>query len=272
MSLRVLLADENLAVQKLVELTLQNEGIHVVSSDNSLSALDIALKRAPDLILADFNLSGMDIFSFVQKIRQTSRLSDVPIILLINATETFDPAQLSSAGVQAFFKKPIDSQELLEEIKKLTGKTVQHSDESISEPEKAESAAEATEQHFFAENSEAGKMEAALGWSSTEEPEPSETFTDEQTVVSPSLSSFSETHLNESESFPFKSPYFDETIQKQVQASIEKVTANVLPEILKSALSKEMMAPILEKVAEEVVIPIAEAEVKKEIARLQTER
>ncbi|MEC4677868.1 MAG: response regulator, partial [Nitrospirota bacterium] len=96
MPLRVLLADENLAVQKLVELTLQNEGIQLTATDNSLSALDIALKKSPDIILADFNLEGLDIFSFVSKIRQNPRLSDTPIILLINAAETFDPTQLSS--------------------------------------------------------------------------------------------------------------------------------------------------------------------------------
>ncbi len=265
MPLRVLLADENLAVQKLVELTLQNEGIEVTATDNSLSALDIALKRSPDIILADFNLEGLDIFSFVSKVRKNPRLSDIPIILLINAAETFDPAQLSSVGVQAFFKKPLDSKELLDEIKKLTGDAVQASYRSNGSPENSDTG---VSQHFSPLEQEAEKMEAALGWSSAE------TSTGERPLASASLSTQISTPLeasgnSEKQNLPLNDSLLDEAIRKKVQESVEKVAWDVLPELLRTALSKEAMSPILEKVAWEVVTPIAESEIKKEIVRLQ---
>ncbi len=265
MSLRILLADENLAVQKLVELTLQNEGMDVISTDNSLSALDIALKRTPDLILADFNLEGLDIFSFVQKIRKNTRLVDVPIILLINAAETFDPTYLRSAGVQAFFKKPIDSQELLEEIQKLTGHALQNPDKSISVPVTPDP--EMT-QHFYQEDPETAKMEAALGWSTSDDSAYDEQTDDAQTIVAPD---FFAAGNNGTRSQSLNKTDIDETIQKQVHAAIEKATADILHDLLQSAFSKEVITPILEKVATEVVTSIAETEVKKEISRLQSE-
>ncbi|MFQ5587468.1 MAG: response regulator [Nitrospiria bacterium] len=278
MPLRVLLADENPAVQKLVELTLQAEGIKIISTDNSLSALDIALKRTPDLILADFNLEGLNIDDFVQKVRESGRLSDVPIILLINATETFDPEQLRSAGVQAFFKKPIDSHELLEEIKRLTGDTVQDEAGSISASENSEPE---ISQHFQEESNEAEQMEAALGWtasfdsaSESEMPLPA-AEPEEQTIAAPSIPPATEPEPQAIDPSSLDETGMNEAVQKQVEDSIEKVTVDILPELLKSALSRDVVTPIIEKVVErvatEVVSAIAEAEVKKEIARLQTE-
>lgn len=265
MPLRVLLADENLAVQKLVELALQSKGMEVTLADNSLSALDIALKKTPDIILVDFNLEGLDIFTFVTKIRQKERLSDVPIILLINATETFDPAQLRSVGVQAFFKKPVDSEELLEEIRKLTGDIVQRS-YGISKPSEQPDAR--ISPHFSEMESESAKMEAALGWTASAAGQSAE----EQTIAAASSSKPSD-RLGEAAPHPLRldEAPFDEEIRKKMRESVEKIAWDVLPELLRSALSKEVVTPILEKVAWEVVAPMAEAEIKKEIGRLQAE-
>lgn len=169
---RVLLIDDNLAVQKLVELTLRKEGYDVTSIDNGLSALDLAFKNQPDLILADYNLEGMNIFNFVQKIRQRGSLVEIPIILLINSTESYDPAQLQSAGIQAFLKKPIDSRELIQEAKRQTGtaETVM-ADLNASGKKEGSSLSE----HFSNPGSDAVKIEELLGWSSPgslpEEPE-----------------------------------------------------------------------------------------------------
>ncbi|MBI3804826.1 MAG: response regulator [Nitrospirae bacterium] len=160
---RVLLIDDNLAVQKLVELTLRKEGYEITSIDNGLSALDLAFKNQPDLILADYNLEGMNIFTFVQKIRQRGSLSDTPIILLINSTESYDPAQLQSAGIQAFLKKPIDSRELAKEVKRHTGtaETVMMQPASVQLREE-----KSLSEHFSNPGGEAVKIEELLGWSS----------------------------------------------------------------------------------------------------------
>ncbi|NKE72700.1 response regulator [Candidatus Manganitrophus noduliformans] len=169
---RVLLIDDNLAVQKLVELTLRKEGYDVTSIDNGLSALDLAFKNQPDLILADYNLEGMNIFNFVQKIRQRGSLVETPIILLINSTESYDPAQLQSAGIQAFLKKPIDSRELIQEAKRQTG-TAEAVMVDLNASGKKEGST--LSEHFSNPGGDAVKIEELLGWSSPgslpEEPE-----------------------------------------------------------------------------------------------------
>lgn len=178
----VLLVDDNLAVQKLVELILRKEGFEISSVDNALSAIDLALKQPPDLILADFNLEGMNVFSFVQKVRQKERLSEIPIVLLINSTESYDPAQLQSAGIQAFLKKPIDAKELAEEVKKQTGtsETVMIDLNALSKKGEA-----GLSDHFSNSANDAVKIEELLGWSSPGSitPELTQQIKTEQTVV-----------------------------------------------------------------------------------------
>lgn len=177
----VLLIDDNLAVQKLVELTLRKEGYDVTSIDNGLSALDLAFKNQPDLILADYNLEGMNLFNFVQKIRQRGSLAQIPIILLINSTESYDPAQLQSAGIQAFLKKPIDSRELIQEAKRQTGTA-----ETITmNPDTSEKKRSSLSEHFSNPASEAVKIEELLGWSSPGSlpAEPELSVESEQTIL-----------------------------------------------------------------------------------------
>lgn len=134
----VLLADDNVAVQKLVEVTLQKEGYEVVTSDNGLSALDLALKETPNLILADYCLEGLDIISFVKKAKEKERLSNVPILLLVTSNDHYDSSQLESAGIQAFIKKPIDSKFLVDEVNQRIssdGQTSAASDASSAAPD-----------------------------------------------------------------------------------------------------------------------------------------
>lgn len=182
---RVLLIDDNLAVQKLVELTLRREGYDVTSVDNGLSALDLAFKNQPDLILADYNLEGMNIFNFVQKIRQRGSLVETPIILLINSTESYDPAQLQSVGIQAFLKKPIDARALIQEAKRQTGTTETAATDLNVPPKKKEEPG--LSEHFSNPGNEAVKIEELLGWSSPGSltDEPKSKIEVEQTILEP---------------------------------------------------------------------------------------
>lgn len=152
----VLLADDNVAVQKLVELTLQKEGYEVVTSDNGLSALDLALKETPGLILADYSLEGLDIVSFLKKTRQKERLSNVPIVLLVNSTDRYDSSQLESSGVQAFIEKPIDSKSLVEEV----NRRIVSSERSVTDSD-----ASSAEKEDNLSKEEEMKIEQLLGWS-----------------------------------------------------------------------------------------------------------
>lgn len=207
MSQNVLLVDDNLAVQKLVELTLRKEGFEITSVDNGLSALDIALKEPPDLILADYNLEGINIFSFVQKIKQKERLAETPIVLLVNTTENYDPAQFQSVGIQAFLKKPIDARALIEETKKQTGtaETVVMDLKALAKKEEL-----SLSEHFSNPENDAVKIEELLGWSSpgTLQPDLIQQTRMDQTIAQPVPTPMPTKNLSDEEEME-KTQYLD---------------------------------------------------------------
>jgi CheY-like chemotaxis protein len=166
MSKKILLVDSNLAVQKMVEITLAKEGYAVACADNSLSALDMALKARPDLILADSQLQGMRFEAFCQKLRHKERLNNIPLLLLINASEIIDERRLKSAGIADFIQKPIDPAELVRKVQRqmveretavmetvvMNSKTIASLENSIPPPTPVE-------------QEDISKMEKMLGWS-----------------------------------------------------------------------------------------------------------
>ncbi len=118
----VLLVDDDRECQEVVQKTLREDGLSVFSANDGLSGLDAAISEKPDLILADFHLQGIDILSFVKKIRRRVYLAETPIILLFSKEkeENVDADFLQSAGIQSILNKPIDpillSREVLQNI------------------------------------------------------------------------------------------------------------------------------------------------------------
>lgn len=224
---RVLLVDDNLAVQKLIELTLRKEGFEVTPVDNALSALDFALKNPPEIILADYNLEGMSVFTFVEKIRQKQRLSEIPIVLLINSTESYNPAQLQSAGVQAYLKKPIDSKELTRQVKIQTGTAETVVMDLKSLPNQGETS---LSEHFSDPGVDAIKIEELLGWSSpgTLNPEMTQQMRVDQTIAAPPRSAAEELLSSPSqepeEIAPESSDMLEETQYFQIPPVTEPTT------------------------------------------------
>jgi len=158
MAKRLMVVDSNLAIQKLVEFSLGKEGIQVTSFGDGLSALDALEKVRPFLVMADYNLSGINIFRFCEKLRKHPTVHDRPILLMVNFAEPIDREKLKQAGVTDFIKKPLEATDLLEKIKTFS--------------KEAEGAAEPTTTMFrpqvaqsATEKEEMMKIEELLGWS-----------------------------------------------------------------------------------------------------------
>ena len=107
---RVLLADDNLTVQRMVAAVLRGEGMSVTVVDSGPAALDSVRNDPPDLILTDFDLEGMNVAAFANRARKDARTSHpIPIIALMSPNDSCDNDRLSAMGIQAAIKKPIDS-------------------------------------------------------------------------------------------------------------------------------------------------------------------
>jgi CheY-like chemotaxis protein len=103
---KILVADDNTNIQKMVSLALEERGIHVVSVGNGEAAVRRIPDVNPDLVLADIFMpvrNGYEVCEFVKK---DERFAHVPVILLVGAFDPLDEKEARRVGADGVLKKP----------------------------------------------------------------------------------------------------------------------------------------------------------------------
>jgi CheY-like chemotaxis protein len=103
---RVLVADDNSNIQKMATLALKDAGIDVVAVSNGEAAVRKLADLTPDLILADIFMPVRSGYELCEYIKQHSRYSHVPVILLVGAFDPFDEKEARRVQADGVLKKP----------------------------------------------------------------------------------------------------------------------------------------------------------------------
>ena len=114
MKTKILLVDDDPNIRQLVNLYLEKEGFEVEMADRGDTAVAKFKTFAPNLILLDLMLPGMDGWQVCREVRKTS---NVPIIMLTAKDETFDKVLGLELGADDYMVKPFDTKELVARIK-----------------------------------------------------------------------------------------------------------------------------------------------------------
>ncbi|MBI3978459.1 MAG: response regulator [Chloroflexi bacterium] len=114
----VLVVDDSPTIRKVIQLTLQREGLRVVTAGDALTALAALADEQPALVLLDVVLPRMDGFHVCHTIRSHPRCQHVPVILLTGKNGFFDRVRGKLAGSTAYLTKPFDPQQLLTVVRK----------------------------------------------------------------------------------------------------------------------------------------------------------
>lgn len=110
---KLLLADDSITIQKVVNLTFADEGIEVVAVSDGDAAMERFQSDAPDLVLADVNMPGLDGYRICETIKNSADTKHIPVILLVGSFEPFDEAEARRVGADDFLTKPFQSIRLL---------------------------------------------------------------------------------------------------------------------------------------------------------------
>ena len=115
--LKVLLVEDVEDTRLFMRLELEQQGFIVLEAEDGRSAVDVATKEIPDVILMDLTLPHMDGFSAAKLIRKKSgKLQTVPIIAVTAHQETDFRTGAKASGFDAYVTKPIDINSLKELI------------------------------------------------------------------------------------------------------------------------------------------------------------
>ncbi|HJQ68222.1 MAG TPA: response regulator, partial [Blastocatellia bacterium] len=119
MGSKILLADDSITIQKVVNLTFDDEGIEVVAVSNGDQAERKLGEVKPDLVLADIFMPGKNGYELCEFIKQSPQFSNVPVVLLVGAFEPFDLNEARRVGADDHLTKPFESRKLVETVRRL---------------------------------------------------------------------------------------------------------------------------------------------------------
>ena len=117
----LLLADDNVTVQRVIALTFAHEPVRVVTASDGHQAMDRVVLDRPDIVLAGTTLPQVNGYELARFVRSKAELKNVPVLLLSGAFETVDEAQLKSSGAAGVIEKPVEPTTVISRVKELLG-------------------------------------------------------------------------------------------------------------------------------------------------------
>ena len=111
---RILLVDDEVAIQRAVAPLLRSRGYEVDVARTGAEALDVVASRTPALIVLDLGLPDLEGTEVCRRIRQTSA---VPIIVLSARGSEADKVNALDLGADDYVTKPFGPEELLARIR-----------------------------------------------------------------------------------------------------------------------------------------------------------
>ena len=114
----VMVVDDSLTVRKVTSRMLARAGYDVATAKDGVDALEQLTQINPDVMLLDVEMPRMDGFELTRQIRRDPRLHDLPILMITSRTAEKHREHALELGVNAYFGKPFQEEELMEQINK----------------------------------------------------------------------------------------------------------------------------------------------------------
>jgi CheY-like chemotaxis protein len=103
---KILVADDNSNIQKMVGLALKDQGIDVIAVGNGEAAVRKISDIKPDLVLADVFMPVRNGYEVCRYVKEDSALAHIPVILLVGAFDPLDEQEAQRSGADGVLKKP----------------------------------------------------------------------------------------------------------------------------------------------------------------------
>ena len=117
---KILIVDDEKDVLFMLEKRLTAEGYFVITANNGRDAVTLARTKSPDLIILDVVMPNMEGGEVAEHLKENIRTKNIPVIFLtalLSKNEEYKENHIIAGNIT--FAKPIDTGELLAQIKRL---------------------------------------------------------------------------------------------------------------------------------------------------------
>tara|TARA_R100001129_G_C5278253_1_gene236110 strand:- start:734 stop:1174 length:441 start_codon:yes stop_codon:yes gene_type:complete len=115
----VMVVDDSVTVRKVTSRFLLREGFSVITARDGLEAMTLLQEHRPDLMLLDIEMPRMDGFEVARRVKGSSELKQIPIIMITSRSGKKHRDRAFSLGVEHYMGKPYQEQELLKAMANL---------------------------------------------------------------------------------------------------------------------------------------------------------
>lgn len=121
MTKKILIVEDDPAALRLASYTLESEGYEVITAVNGVEGLRKAQQEAPDLVVLDIMLPGIDGFEVCHRLRSDpdAPQARTPILMLTAKSQEADREMGQKVGGDLYISKPATPEELTEAVKGL---------------------------------------------------------------------------------------------------------------------------------------------------------
>jgi two-component system cell cycle response regulator DivK len=118
---KILLVEDNELNRDMLSRRLSKRGYQVEVAVNGAQGIEMARSLAPDLILMDVGLPGIDGLEATRRLKAEPRTSAIPIVALTANAMFGDQEEALAAGCDEYDTKPVDITRLVGKIQTLLG-------------------------------------------------------------------------------------------------------------------------------------------------------
>jgi two-component system KDP operon response regulator KdpE len=139
---KIMVVDDDADLCRALKVRLRAQHYQVVSASDGYSALALAQKERPDLVLLDLGLPGVDGFAVLKSLKAFPPFIETPVIILTgrNLQASYKPTLES--GAAAYLQKPASNEELFACIRHCLQKTSVSNDAIKAFPDTSHDAVE----------------------------------------------------------------------------------------------------------------------------------
>lgn len=113
---KLLVADDDVSILRLVEMMLTRHGIIVLTARDGEEAFQKALLEKPDAVLLDITMPKLDGFAVCSKLKNTKETAGIPVGFLTAHKEIESYKQAQELGGVLYITKPFKPEKLIDAV------------------------------------------------------------------------------------------------------------------------------------------------------------
>jgi len=119
---KILAADDELSIVRLIQVTLKREGHEVLTAEDGRAVLEIATSEHLDLIILDVMMPHIDGFEALRLLKEREETRSIPVIFLSAKRHDLDLLQGLQSGAASYLTKPFNPKELIAVVARILEK------------------------------------------------------------------------------------------------------------------------------------------------------